>query len=100
VAISAGISPVAIGTETDGSLCVPVDRAALYSLKTTVGSGSMEGILLFTPFTDSLGPTAKKTKDITTLLTVMMDDKDFSSALIPKWDGIRVGFANPETFSL
>jgi amidase len=100
VAVSARFSPVAIGTETDGSLCVPPDRAALYSLKTTVGSVSMEGILLFTPFTDILGPLAKKTKDITTLLTVTTDGKDFSSALVPKWDGIRVGFANPETFSL
>lgn len=37
VAVSAGYAPVSIGTETDGSLVCPAGRAALYTIKPTIG---------------------------------------------------------------
>ncbi|KAK0702550.1 amidase signature domain-containing protein [Apiosordaria backusii] len=40
VGVSAGMAPVALGTETDGSIVVPSDRASLYSVKITIGGVS------------------------------------------------------------
>ncbi|KAH8601843.1 hypothetical protein B0O99DRAFT_680959 [Bisporella sp. PMI_857] len=43
VGVSAGYNPLAIGTETDGSLAQQAGRAALFALKPTAGSVLREG---------------------------------------------------------
>lgn len=98
VAVSAGFAPVAIGTETDGSIQVPADRAALYAIKATVGVLPTEGLMPFSSFSDSLGPMAKSAKDIANLLTIMDNGTDYTQFLSAKWEGLRIGFLDPEAW--
>ncbi|KAK3366624.1 hypothetical protein B0T24DRAFT_596540 [Lasiosphaeria ovina] len=54
--VAAGMAPVALRTETDGSILVLSERASLYLLKLTPGKASTRGTLGYTLFTDTLGP--------------------------------------------
>ncbi|KAM0418618.1 hypothetical protein ACHAPT_012421 [Fusarium lateritium] len=97
VAVAAGMAPVALGTETDGSILVPSDRAGLYSLTVTVGKLSTRGLLPFTRVTDSLGPMAKSPKDVATLLDILtpIQGGTHHNALTGSFKGLRIGFLDP-----
>lgn len=70
VSVAAGMAPLALGTETDGSTIAPSDRASLYWLKLTVEKASTHGTLPFTRSTDGLGPMAKSTEDVASVLDI------------------------------
>lgn len=97
MAVSAGFAPISIGTDTDGSIAGPADRASLYGLKSTVGLLSTKGILPLTPFADAPGPFAKSSQDLADMLAVWDTEKgtDYSKSLKRSWSGLRVGFINP-----
>lgn len=99
VGVSAGFAPIAIGTETDGSILVPCDRAALYGLKATVGAISTKGVLPYTSFTDSLGPIAKSSEDIALMMNIMIKGKDFTKNLTKSWDSLRIGLLDPRAWA-
>ncbi|OAP53885.1 hypothetical protein AYL99_11907 [Fonsecaea erecta] len=73
VAVSAGYSPFSIGTETDGSLIVPAGRAALYTIKPTIGLVPQARIVPISSTFDSAGPMAKTPYDMAVLLDVIID---------------------------
>ncbi|KAF7938251.1 hypothetical protein BELL_0526g00060 [Botrytis elliptica] len=52
---TAGFAPLAIATETDGSITQPANRAALFGIKVTVGRASTEGTAPWSVLTDSVG---------------------------------------------
>lgn len=91
------MAPIAVGTETDGSIPVPSCRAALYSLKLTVGKLSTKGLLPYTPVTDSLGPMAKSTKDVATFLDIVtpITGSTHHKYLVKSFKGMRIGFLDP-----
>ncbi|RSL88059.1 hypothetical protein CEP51_001899 [Fusarium floridanum] len=97
VAVAAGMAPIALGTETDGSILVPSDRAGLYSPKLTVGKLSTRGLLPFTRVTDSLGPMTKSPKDVATLLDILtpIQGGTHHDALTGSFKGLRIGFLDP-----
>ena len=94
--MSAGYCPLSIGTDTDGSLICPAERAALYSLKLTPTLVSQEGIIPVSHSFDSLGPMAKTPHDLALILEILVDDskvsvtRDYLSALTGSWHGIKV----------
>ncbi|KAF1954823.1 amidase family protein [Byssothecium circinans] len=103
ISVSAGFAPVSIGAETIGSLIMPADRAALYTLKPTVGLVSQAGLIPVSPLCDSAGPMTKTTRDLADLLDVLIDpsktkipEGGYASAATGKWDSIRIGVLNPE----
>ncbi|KAG8526852.1 uncharacterized protein KY384_008281 [Bacidia gigantensis] len=57
--VAAGFAPVSVGTETDGSICLPATRAALYAMKATVGAINMTAAQPANPDFDSAGGLAK-----------------------------------------
>ena len=90
------MAPIALGTETDGSILVPSDRASLYSLKLTVGKVSTHGTLPFSPLTDSLGPMTKSTDDVTSILDIICPTEgSYRDALRTSLKGMRIGFLDP-----
>lgn len=102
VGVSAGFAPVAIGTETIGSLVMPADRAALFTIKSTIGLVSQQGIIPTSELYDSAGPMAKNSRDVAVLLDVMVDpaktevpENGYMFALTESWDGLRVGVVDP-----
>ena len=103
--VAAGFAPVSIGTETIGSLLMPADRAALYTIKPTLGLISQRGIVPISNLCDSAGPMAKSSRDVGQLLDVLMDhnktiipEGGYLSVMSGLWGNIRVGVLEPEAW--
>jgi amidase len=82
---------------------MPADRAALYTIKPTVGLVSQAGILPVSPLYDSAGPMTKNTRDLADLLDILHDpsktkvpDGGYAAAVTGKWDSIRIGVLDLE----
>ena len=71
VAVAAGLVPVAIGTETDGSVTCPAALNGVVGLKPTVGLVSRTYIVPISPEQDTAGPIARTVTDAAALLTVI-----------------------------
>jgi amidase len=69
--IAASFAPVAIGTETDGSVTCPSAMNGLVGLKPTVGLVSRTHVVPISHSQDTPGPMGRSVMDIATLLTVM-----------------------------
>ncbi|PTB56454.1 hypothetical protein M431DRAFT_79828 [Trichoderma harzianum CBS 226.95] len=103
VAVAAGFSPIAVGADTMGSLIMPSDRSALYTIKPTVKIVSQTGIIPITLELDSAGPMAKSALDLANLLQILVDpskptipEGGYKSAATGSWDNIRIGILEPE----
>ena len=71
VAVSAGLTAVAVGTETDGSLVCPGGSNGIVAIKPTLGLISRAGIVPISHNQDTAGPMARSVADAAALLTVM-----------------------------
>lgn len=91
VGVAAGFGPLALGTETDGSITQPAGRASLYAIKATVGGLSTEGTSPYSAFSDSVGPITKTPEDLAILLGILMK-QDFTSDLVKSWKGQKIAF--------
>ncbi len=93
-----GFAPIAIGTETDGSLMMPSNRTSLYSLKPTHGFSSAKGIVPVSPRLDTVGPIAKSPEEVGIMLDILAGNTSkYSAAAENKsWSDIRVGVLDPE----
>lgn len=72
-AIAAGFAPLAVGTETDGSIICPASLNGLVGIKPTVGVVSTHGVVPISASQDSPGPMARSVKDAALLLEVLSD---------------------------
>jgi len=72
VGTSAGFSAAALGSETDGSLVCPGNRAALYVIRMSVGLSSRTGVIPISSTQDTVGPMAKSTYDAALILENMV----------------------------
>lgn len=107
--MAAGFAPIALATETDGSIVQPANRAALYGLKATVGLIPTEGTAPWSSLTDSIGGMAKSPQDLEALFEVLTGtDTDTDKNIKGDWDkyeqreswkGLRVGFVDPTLWS-
>jgi len=70
-AVAAGLTPFALGTETDGSIICPASLNGVVGLKPTVGSVPMRGIVPISASQDSVGPMARTAEDVALLFEVM-----------------------------
>jgi amidase len=66
--ISANLSAVGIGTETDGSIVCPSSANGLAGIKPTVGLVSRSGIIPISQTQDGAGPMCRTVRDAATLL--------------------------------
>jgi amidase len=78
VAVSANLTLLAIGTETDGSVVCPASMNGIVGIKPTLGLVSRTGIIPIAHSQDTAGPMARTVRDAAILLTVMAgyDPKD------------------------
>lgn len=78
VAVAAGLVPMAIGTETNGSLVSPAMRLGIVTLKPTLGSVSRHGIIPISSRQDTAGPMTETVHDAAVLFDAMKgyDEQD------------------------
>jgi amidase len=73
VAVSANLAPIAVGTETDGSIVCPATTCGIVGIKPTVGLVSRAGIIPISATQDTAGPMARTVADTAALLTTLAD---------------------------
>jgi amidase len=82
VAVSANLSAVAVGTETDGSIVCPSSVNGIVGIKPTVGLVSRSGVVPVSHSQDTPGPMARTVADAAALLTALAgaDRRDAATA--------------------
>ncbi len=70
-AVAAGLVPLAIGTETDGSIICPAAMNGIVGIKPTLGLVSRRGIVPISHNQDTAGPMARNVSDAAALLSVI-----------------------------
>jgi amidase len=68
VAVAAGLAPLAVGTETDGSIVSPSHCCGIVGIKPTVGLVSRTGIVPVSLAQDTAGPMTRCVADAAILL--------------------------------
>jgi amidase len=70
-AVAAGLAPLAVGTETDGSILCPAALCGVVGIKPTVGLISRTGVIPIAESQDTPGPIARTVYDAAALLTAL-----------------------------
>ncbi len=81
VAVAVNLAPVAVGSETSGSILSPSSQNSVVGLKPTVGLLSRGGIVPISSTLDTPGPITKSVIDNAILFSAMVgkDEADFAS---------------------
>ena len=81
-AVAANLAPVALGTDTGGSIRQPASFSGIVGIKPTYGRCSRWGIVAFASSLDQAGPLTRNVRDSAIMLNVMCghDAKDSTSA--------------------
>jgi AtzE family amidohydrolase len=70
-AVAAGLVPLALGTDTGGSIRVPAALCGVFGLKPTFGRVSRSGSALFSASVDHVGPLARSVRDLALVYDLM-----------------------------
>lgn len=111
VAVAADLVPIALGTDTGGSVRTPAALCGVVGLKTTVGRVSRRGVYPLSRTCDSVGPLTRTVEDAALMYDVIhgpdpagdpatagVDAAGVASSLSRGLDGIRVAFGEGMLF--
>jgi amidase len=92
-AVAAGLAPLAIGTETDGSITCPASLNGVVGIKPTVGAVPTAGIVPISASQDSPGPMGRTVDEVALLLEVLTATAGVLERVRQGVSGLRVGVA-------
>jgi aspartyl-tRNA(Asn)/glutamyl-tRNA(Gln) amidotransferase subunit A len=101
-AVSAGLAPWGLGSDTGGSIKQPSALCGNVGLRPTYGTVSRFGVVAFASSLDQIGPVAKTVRDVALLYSIVAgrDRRDSTTVELPeavrlpedeRLDGLRVG---------
>ena len=88
VGVAARLAPIAIGSETSGSILSPSHQSGLVGLKPTLGLLPGSGIVPIAHSQDTAGPMGRTAADVARLMAVLQgpDGRDPATANVPQLD--------------
>ncbi|MBQ9267232.1 MAG: Asp-tRNA(Asn)/Glu-tRNA(Gln) amidotransferase subunit GatA [Clostridia bacterium] len=101
--IAADMAPIALGSDTGGSIRQPASYCGIVGMKPTYGLVSRYGLVAFASSLDQVGPMSKTVADNANLLNVIagndemdttsakVEKKDYTQALVNDVKGLRIG---------
>lgn len=92
-AVAAGFVPLALGSDTNGSVRVPSALCGTFGLKPTYGRVSCAGMLPFCPTLDVVGTLARSVRDLAVSFGALVDDAA-PAAAAGGIDGLRLAVAD------
>lgn len=90
-AVAASVTPIAIGTDTGGSVRVPAALCGTYGLKVTYGRIPTDGVFPLVSSLDTVGPLADSIEGIEISYRVMSHDE----TPLPERRALRIGVPEP-----
>ncbi len=98
VAVSANLTALAVGTETDGSIVCPATTCGVVGIKPTVGLVSRAGVIPISETQDTAGPMARSVADAAALLSALAgpDPRDRATADAAKHATDYTRFLDPD----
>ena len=96
VAVAAGLVPMALGTDTGGSVRVPAALCGIVGLKTTIGRISRAGVYPLSWTLDSVGPITRTVEDAALAFEAMQgsdpqDDSTLGLTAVDALHGLKDG---------
>ena len=95
VAVAAGLAPLALGTETSGSILCPSSINGIVGLKPSVGVVPGDGVVPIASSFDCVGPMARSVEDAALLFQALAPAAGVDSAALDRaaLRGARIGIA-------
>ncbi len=84
VAVAAGIVPIALGSDTGGSVRQPAAMCGIHGFKPTYGRVSRYGLIAFGSSLDQVSPFARTVRDLELVLQVISGEDEFDSSCLPR----------------
>lgn len=98
--VAAGLVPLTLGSDTNGSIRVPAALCGVFGFKPTYGRLSRAGVVLFSSSFDHVGPFARSVRDIATAFDVLQGENvetlNLTSHLtyVQNIDGLKIAIAD------
>jgi len=92
-ALAAGLVPLAVGTETDGSIICPASLNGVAGIKPALGAVPRSGIVPVSSSQDSAGPMARTVDEVALLLEVLTATPGTLTRVRRGIGGLRIGVA-------
>ncbi len=101
VAVATALAPIAVGSETDGSIVSPASVCGVVGMKPTVGLVSRSGMVPISAAQDTAGPMTRCVADAATLLGAIAgpDPADPATALSDEHSAPYMQFLNPDALA-